>query len=127
MPGGGGIPFGRAFQQIGRYPGGKEFLDENFARKIALDDLSSRFYINKYYLISLFKERYGMTINAYLNQLRVTYIKRNLRFTEKTVEVLAAELDIDPTYLSRLFKKIEGVTPSEYRKQWSGNRRHIAD
>ena len=68
-----------------------------------------------------------MTINAYLNQLRVTYIKRNLRFTEKTVEVLAAELDIDPTYLSRLFKKIEGVTPSEYRKQWSGNRRHIAD
>ena len=105
----------------------KEFLDENFARKIALDDLSSRFYINKYYLISLFKERYGMTINAYLNQLRVTYIKRNLRFTEKTVEVLAVELDIDPTYLSRLFKKIEGVTPSEYRKQWSGNRRHIAD
>lgn len=96
----------------------KEYIDLNFKQKLTIEGLSSRFFINKYYLMSLFKERYGVTINAYLNQLRVTYIKQNLRFTEKTVETLAVELDIEPTYLSRLFKKIEGVRPSEYRKQW---------
>lgn len=44
-------------------------------RKI-LDELSNLFYINKYYLLTLFKERYGVTINVYLNQVRVTYVKQ---------------------------------------------------
>lgn len=101
----------------------KEYLDDNFIQKITLDDLAARFFINKYYLMSLFKERYGVTINAYLNQMRVTYVKQQLRFTEKTIEALAAELDIESTYLSRLFKKMEGITPSEYRKQWNGIRK----
>lgn len=98
----------------------KDYIDQNFMKKITLDDLASIFYINKYYLLSLFKERYGVTVNAYLNQVRVTYIKQQLRFSDKTIENLAIELNIEPTYLSRLFKKVEGITPSEYRKQWSG-------
>lgn len=98
----------------------KEYLDLNYTQTITLDDLASRFFINKYYLLKLFKERYGVTIKAYLNQVRVTYVKQQLRFTDKTVECLAAELHVEPTYLSRLFKKIEGVSPSEYRKAWKG-------
>lgn len=98
----------------------KEYLDINFTEKITLDDLASKFYINKYYLLSCFKERYGVTINAYLNQVRVTWVKQQLRFTDKTVETLAAELQIEPAYLSRLFKKVEGVSPTSFRKSWKG-------
>ncbi len=98
----------------------KEYLDANFKEKITLDDLASRFYISKYYLLKLFKERYGVTVNAYLNQLRVTYIKKQLRFTDETVERIAEELHIEPTYLSRLFKKMEGTSPSKFRKTWKG-------
>ena len=98
----------------------KEYLDINFTEKITLDELSSKFYINKYYLLSNFKDRYGMTINAYLNQARVTWVKQQLRFTDKTVEMLAAELQIEPAYLSRLFKKVEGVSPTSFRKSWRG-------
>lgn len=99
----------------------KEYLDANFKEKITLDDLASRFYISKYYLLELFKERYGVTVNAYLNQLRVTYIKKQLRFTDETVERIAEELHIEPTYLSRLFKKMEEVSPSKFRKTWKGS------
>lgn len=99
----------------------KEYLDANFKEKITLDDLATRFYISKYYLLELFKERYGVTVNAYLNQLRVTYIKKQLRFTDETVERIAEELHIEPTYLSRLFKKMEGVSPSKFRKTWRGS------
>lgn len=99
----------------------KDYLDENFKRRISLDDLAGSFYLNKYYLMKLFKDRYGMTINAYLNQARVTWIKQQLRFTDKTVETLAAELQIEPAYLSRLFKKVEGVSPTQFRKSWRGN------
>ena len=99
----------------------KEYLDTDFREKITLDDLASRFYMNKYYLLELFKERYGVTVNAYLNQLRVTYIKQQLRFTDETVERIAEDLHIEPTYLSRLFKKMEGVSPSKFRKTWKGS------
>lgn len=99
----------------------KNYLDENFKRRISLDDLAGSFYLNKYYLMKLFKDRYGMTINAYLNQARVTWVKQQLRFTDKTVETLAAELQIEPAYLSRLFKKVEGVSPTQFRKSWRGN------
>lgn len=99
----------------------KEYLDTDFREKITLDDLASRFYMNKYYLLELFKERYGVTVNAYLNQLRVTYIKQQLRFTDETVERIAEDLHIEPTYLSRLFKKMEGVNPSKFRKTWKGS------
>ena len=98
----------------------KDYLDENFKRRISLDDLAGSFYLNKYYLMKLFKDRYGMTINAYLNQVRVTWVKQQLRFTDKTVETLAAELQIEPAYLSRLFKKVEGVSPTSFRKSWRG-------
>ena len=98
----------------------KDYLDENFTKRISLDDLAGGFYLNKYYLMKLFKDRYGMTINAYLNQVRVTWVKQQLRFTDKTVETLAAELQIEPAYLSRLFKKVEGVSPTSFRKSWRG-------
>ena len=98
----------------------KDYLDENFKSRISLDDLAGSFYLNKYYLMKLFKDRYGMTINAYLNQTRVTWVKQQLRFTDKTVEMLATELQIEPAYLSRLFKKVEGVSPTSFRKSWRG-------
>ncbi len=99
----------------------RDYLDANYRKKITLDDLAACFFINKYYLMKLFKDRYGVTINAYLNQVRVTWIKQQLRFTDKTVEALAAELQIEPAYLSRLFRKIEGVSPTYFRKSWRGN------
>lgn len=98
----------------------KEYLDTNFKDKITLDRLAESFYINKSYMQSLFKDRYGSTINAYLNQVRITYVKQQLRFTDKTIEVLAEELRIDPPYLSRMFKKIEGISPSAFRQSWRG-------
>lgn len=98
----------------------RDYLDANYREKITLDDLAARFFINKYYLLKLFKDRYGVTVNTYLNQVRITYVKQQLRFTDKTMETLAAELHIEPAYLSRLFKKIEGISPTQFRKSWRG-------
>lgn len=36
-------------------------------------------------------------------------------FTDKTVEMLAVELQIESAYLSRLFKKVEGVSSTQFR------------
>lgn len=97
----------------------KNYLDQNFAKKITLDELAERYYINKYYLTRIFKEQFGVSINTYLMQARITQAKQMLRFTDKTAEEIGLECGIGALYyFSRTFKKIEGISPSEFRKQW---------
>ena len=50
----------------------KEYLDEHYTEKIALDDLSERFFINKFYLSKIFRETYGTTVNNYMISKRIT-------------------------------------------------------
>lgn len=97
----------------------KEFLDAHYAEKITLDALSEKFYINKFYLTRVFKEQFGQSVTNYLMQLRITQAKRMLRFSDRSIESIAQECGLnDANYFSRLFKKIEGVPPGEYRRQW---------
>ena len=97
----------------------KAWLDEHYKEKIMLDDLAAQFYIDKFYLSKIFKEKYGITINAYVSQKRITSAKRLLRFSDETIEQIGCEVGISDTdYFTRLFRKIEGLTPGEYRKLW---------
>jgi len=97
----------------------KHYLDENFHKKITLDDLAERFYINKFYLARLFREQYGSSVINYLLYLRISRAKELLRFTEMTVEEIGARCGMpDANYFSRAFRKIEGMSPSEFRKLW---------
>lgn len=97
----------------------KDYLDEHYTEKITLDFLAERFYINKYYLLEIFGRRYGMGINKYLISMRINKSKGLLRFSDMTVEQIAYECGMNsPHYFSRVFKDVEGVSPSEYRKSW---------
>lgn len=97
----------------------RAYLDEHYAKKITLDDLGERFFINKFYLVRLFKEQYGLSINQYLQQIRITKAKHLLRFTDKTVELIGLECGLGAhSYFTRTFKKVEGITPTEFRQQW---------
>ena len=97
----------------------REYLDGHFTEKIVLEDLSRLFYIDKYYLTKIFKEAYGMTITAYLLSRRITKAKSLLRFTDMTMEEIGAATGLkDSNYFARSFKKVEGMTPGEYRQSW---------
>ena len=97
----------------------KEYLEQHYAEKITLDELSTHFFINKYYLTRVFKEQFGQSITAYLTSLRITHAKQLLRFSEKSVEEIGLECGLGALhYFSRVFKEVEGVAPSIYRSQW---------
>lgn len=98
----------------------KIYLDENYTQKISLDELSEKFFINKFYLTRIFKEQYGISINNYLLGLKITKAKQLLRFSDESLESIASNCGIgEANYFSRIFKQIEGISPSEYRKQWN--------
>lgn len=97
----------------------KEYLDEHYTEKLTLDDLAERFFINKFYLPKIFKETYGTTVNNYLISKRITRAKQLLRFTDMTVDEVGVAVGMgDANYFSRMFRKVEGISPREYRKQW---------
>lgn len=97
----------------------RHYLDENYSKKITLEDLSQRYYINKYYMTRIFKEQFGINIMDYLLNVRITEAKNLLRFTKLSAEEVGNQCGIgDIYYFSRVFKKIEGITIREYRKQW---------
>lgn len=97
----------------------KDFIDQNYCEKITLDQLSEKFYINKFYLSRIFKEQFGISVINYVQQLKITNAKKLLRFSNLTIDEIAAECGIeDSNYFSRMFKKIEHLSPGEYRKLW---------
>jgi len=64
-------------------------------------------------------EQFGCTINHYQIQLRITHAKHLLRFSDYSIDKISGECGIDdPNYFSRIFKKVEGLTPNEYRNKW---------
>lgn len=97
----------------------KQYLEDHFCEHITVDQVADRFYINKHYLGRIFRQKYGMTLNAYVLYLRVVHAKYLLRFSNMTMDEIASDCGInDANYFSRMFKNIEGVSPSEFRKTW---------
>ncbi len=97
----------------------KDYLDTFYPQKITLDFLENQFFLNKFYLSRLFKEQFGISVNQYLLQVRITRAKHLLRFTSLSIEETGQKCGMeDANYFSRMFKKVEGMTPRDYRKLW---------
>lgn len=97
----------------------RTYLDEHYPEKITLDELSAKFYINKYYLTRIFKDAFGQSITQYLQEVRITHAKQLLRFTKKPIETIGLECGFRTLeYFARVFHKTENCSASKYRQQW---------
>ncbi|WP_298481915.1 AraC family transcriptional regulator [uncultured Ruminococcus sp.] len=95
------------------------YLEEHFADKITLEELSQKFEISKFYMLRGFKKKYGVTIVQFINQCRMNYAKKLLRFTDLQVDEIAERCGIhDSSYFNRIFRTTEGISAGSYRKQW---------
>jgi YesN/AraC family two-component response regulator len=97
----------------------KLYFDQHFQEKIQLDTLATNFYVSKYHLSREFKRIFNTTVNDYLTVKRITYAKEQLRFTNKSIEVIGDACGYpDASYFNKVFRKVEAMTASEYRKKW---------
>lgn len=97
-----------------------KFIHERIDRKISVDDLVSEVPLSRRLLEIRFKRAMGTSIYDYILQIRIQKISELLS-CGKTVSEAASEFGIiDVKNLSRAFKRIKGMTPSEYREKKMG-------
>lgn len=96
----------------------KKYIDTNFQKGISLEEVSRKIDISPYYFSKMFKQKMGETFIEYLTKKRMSHAKELLRNPEYSIkEICMISGYSDPNYFSRIFKKYEGMTPSEYREQ----------
>lgn len=67
---------------------------------------------------AIFRERTGYSPIDYFNHLKIQKACQYLLFTNMTVKEMASQLGVeDPYYFSRMFSKLMGIPPVEYRKK----------
>lgn len=101
----------------------KNYLHKNYAEQITVQKIAEEVNLNSVYCGALFTKETGITILQYTNSLRVTKAKELLQCTESPISEIAVEVGInDLYYFSRVFKKIVGISPREYRiRQYKQN------
>lgn len=92
------------------------YIQSNYSRKISLTSVAEHVGLSSGYLCRIFKEETGVSINAYINNLRMTRAGELLKGKNSYIKEVAVSVGFeDQLYFSRLFKRYYGVTPSEYR------------
>ncbi len=93
-----------------------KYINQHFAEDINLDDVARTVDISPYYFSKLFKQEAGENFIEYLTHLRMKQAKEylaNPQYSIKEVCIMCGYSD--PNYFSRIFKKYEGVSPTEFR------------
>lgn len=96
------------------------FMNENFTRPLTLDDIARHFHIHPVYFSQLFKAEIGLPPRQYLLRLRLSHARRLLGQTDLAIrDVAVASGFRNVAYFSRAFRAAQGMSPSEYRTQYS--------
>ncbi len=92
------------------------FLHNNMGSQLTLDDMVKHSQLSKSHLIRLFKDQTGHSPMDYFIRLKMQHACMLLAFQELTIGQIGMDLGYkDPYYFSRAFRKIIGMSPTEYR------------
>lgn len=94
----------------------KDYVLKHYNEDITLNKIAEIVYMNPSYICDLFKNQTGEHFVVFLTRVRIDKAKSLLKDVRiKTYEVGQMVGYEDPTYFSKVFKKVVGVSPSEYR------------
>lgn len=98
----------------------KQYIQQNFAKSISLDEVSNVAGFNASYFSSLFKKECGVNFLEYISEIRMNKAKELLRESNLSISTICEEVGyIDLKHFTKSFKKYTGVKPNEYRKLYS--------
>ena len=96
----------------------KRWISANYNQHADLNTLANMVYLTPSYLSKLFKQETGLTLTDYITEIRLRKAKHLLKNApDLKVHEIGAEVGYcDPAYFNKLFKRVVGVTPNEYKR-----------
>ena len=96
----------------------RRYIDSHFKESLSLDVQAEVAHVNKYYLVHTFSKEYGISPINYLISRRIAESKQLLSDTDHSLSQISHMLGFSsPSYFSQSFRKLEGISPMEYRRQ----------
>ena len=93
----------------------KKYVQKNYKEKLTLAMISGDIGISQGYLSSVFKKTTGSNLNDYVNHVKIEKAKDLLGMHEYMMYEISDMLGFEnPYYFSKVFKRITGMTPSDY-------------
>jgi AraC family transcriptional regulator len=100
----------------------KEFLRENFAEPPSLDELAKAVNVHPTHLARVFRQFERCTVGDYVREARINYAREKmLGSNTPLVEIALAAGFADQTHFTRSFKRITGMTPTQFRRVFVGS------
>lgn len=97
----------------------EDYIRENIYTKLTIAQLAEHLGIQPEYLAALASQNLGCTMSQYIMGHKIAEAKKLLRFTDKSLAEIAYLLCFSSqSHFQRQFKKIRGMTPTEYRKKY---------
>ncbi|WP_152397383.1 response regulator [Paenibacillus guangzhouensis] len=95
-----------------------KYLERHYQQEISLQDIAAKFFLSREYIARKFKQEYGVTLLDYLSRFRIDKAKQLLHNPHLRIVQVAEMVGYqDEKYFSKVFKKLEGMTPGEFRKE----------
>ena len=93
-----------------------EYIEAHCREKFSLQSLADSLFVNKSYLLRVFRKHTGYTPLAYHNHLRCKRAKELLVSTGEEISEIGEMVGfVSSAHFSHVFRKTEGCTPTEYR------------
>lgn len=100
----------------------KSYIEKNYDKDITLESVAASVCVTPWYLSRLFKKETGKNFSTYLTQSRIDKAKELLRSTNKSIKTVSYDTGFkSQAYFSKIFKKIEGVSPREFTQDMEKN------
>ncbi len=97
------------------------YLEEHYMEKFSLQALSQALFVDGSYLLRVFKARTGKTLLWYHHYIRCEKAKALLADKDMSISRAGEAAGfVSSSHFSHIFKKMTGLTPSEYQKRAGG-------
>lgn len=94
-----------------------DFLSENVENKVAFEDVVKRFNLSPSVLKKLFRDQVGCGVMDYFTRLKIDRAKEMIREEKYNFTEISERLEFNNSqYFTTVFKRVSGMTPSEYAK-----------
>ena len=94
----------------------RAYVRENYSRDISMQDAARAMNYSEVYFCRLFKQCFDQNFTAYLTRLRVKEAKKLLEDPRANIKDVSRSVGYsDSKYFSKIFKRITGQSPTEYR------------